>query len=84
MKKCIQCGTRIINNDSLICEKCSIKIENRSVGLGDTIEKFTHATGLDKIAKSIASALGYEDCGCTERKRLANEKFPYIWPKYKK
>ena len=50
----------------------------------DTIEKITHATGLDVVAKTVANSLGFEDCGCEERKRILNEKFPYIFPKFKK
>jgi hypothetical protein len=45
-------------------------------GLGDTIEKVLEATGISKIAKFI---LG-EDCGCSERKRILNELYPYYKP----
>ena len=44
-----------------------------SKGLGDTIEKITKATGIDKVAKAV---LG-DDCGCEERKEKLNKIFPY-------
>ena len=43
-----------------------------SKGLGDTIEKITKATGIDKLVKFIAG----EDCGCDERQEILNKKFP--------
>ena len=45
----------------------------KSKGLGDTIEKITKATGIDKVAKAV---LG-DDCGCEERKQKLNKLFPY-------
>lgn len=48
-----------------------------SKGLGDTIAKITHATGLDVVAESVAKALGKEDCGCKRRREKLNELFPY-------
>jgi hypothetical protein len=49
----------------------------KSKGLGDTIAKITHATGLDKVAELTVKALGKEDCGCKKRQQALNEKFPY-------
>jgi hypothetical protein len=45
----------------------------KSKGLGDTIERITKATGIDKVAKAV---LG-DDCGCEERKEKLNKMFPY-------
>ena len=45
----------------------------KSKGLGDSIEKVTKATGIDKAVKFIAG----EDCGCQERKEFLNKLFPY-------
>jgi hypothetical protein len=45
----------------------------KSRGLGDTIEKITKATGIDKVAKAV---LG-DDCGCSERAAKLNKMFPY-------
>ena len=53
------------------------KIIYHSKGLGDTIDKFTTATGIKKIVKSTAKALGEEDCGCDKRKDTLNRIFPY-------
>ena len=48
-----------------------------SKGLGDTIAKITHATGLDVVAEKVAKAMGKEDCGCKRRQEKLNEMFPY-------
>ena len=45
----------------------------KSKGLGDSIEKITKATGIDKVAKFIMG----NDCGCEERKIALNKLFPY-------
>jgi len=50
---------------------------NKSRGLGDTIAKFTQKTGIDKMAKKMAQAAGYEDCGCDARRDTLNRVFPY-------
>jgi hypothetical protein len=41
-------------------------------GLGDTIEKFTTATGIKKLADKIPGG-----CGCNKRKEKLNKLFPY-------
>ena len=43
-----------------------------SKGLGDTVEKFTQATGIKKLADSIPGG-----CGCESRKEKLNRLFPY-------
>jgi hypothetical protein len=43
-----------------------------SKGLGDSIEKFTKATGIKKLADKIPGG-----CGCNKRKEKLNEIFPY-------
>jgi hypothetical protein len=43
----------------------------KSKGLGDTIEKFTTATGIKKVVDTISEITG-KDCGCSERKKLLN------------
>jgi len=48
-----------------------------SQGLGDTIAKFTQATGIDKLVEITAEALGIENCGCNRRREGLNEIFPY-------
>ncbi len=48
-----------------------------SRGLGDTVAKFTHATGLDKVAESVAKAVGAKGCGCKKRQSALNSLLPY-------
>mgnify|MGYP003121701817 FL=1 len=45
---------------------------NKSKGLGDSIEKFTKATGIKKLADKIPGG-----CGCSKRKDKLNQMFPY-------
>lgn len=47
-----------------------------SRGFGDTVAKFTEATGIDKVVHFIAG----EDCGCKERQEKLNKLFPYKVP----
>ena len=51
-------------------------MENRPKGLGDSIEKFTKATGIKKVVKTVSKAVG-KDCGCNKRKETLNRLFPY-------
>ncbi len=44
----------------------------KSKGLGDTIEKFTRATGIKKLADKIPGG-----CGCDKRKQWFNNNFSY-------
>ena len=41
-------------------------------GLGDTIENFTKATGIKKLANMIPGG-----CGCSQRKDVLNKILPY-------
>jgi hypothetical protein len=43
-----------------------------SIGLGDTIEKITQATGIKAIVEAVT-----DDCGCEERKKKLNQMFSY-------
>ena len=49
---------------------------NKSKGLGDTVEKFTTATGIKKVVDTVAKATG-KPCGCGHRKDALNRIFPY-------
>jgi hypothetical protein len=49
----------------------------KTEGLGDTIAKITHATGLDILADRIAKLFGKEDCGCDRRRKKLNKLVPY-------
>ena len=44
----------------------------KSKGLGDSIEKFTKATGIKKVVEKVAP-----NCGCRKRKDKLNKMFPY-------
>tara|TARA_R110002020_G_scaffold235256_1_gene447403 strand:+ start:1149 stop:1547 length:399 start_codon:yes stop_codon:yes gene_type:complete len=57
-------------------KKTRKKRENRSKGLGDTIEKFTEKTGIKKVVEKVSEVTGI-DCGCDERKAKLNKMFPY-------
>ena len=51
-----------------------------SKGLGDTIEKFTKATGIKSFTQVLArnGVLGKkQDCGGNKRKDQLNKAFPY-------
>lgn len=48
----------------------------KSRGLGDTIEKFTKATGIKKVVETVSKAAG-KDCGCNKRRDSLNRAFPY-------
>ena len=49
----------------------------KSKGLGDSIEKFTKATGIKSLMDLSMGVVGKKDCGCNKRKELLNKKFPY-------
>ncbi len=51
-------------------------MEEKSKGLGDTIEKITTATGIKKVVETVAKATG-KDCGCAKRRDTLNRVFPY-------
>ena len=44
----------------------------KSRGLGDSIEKFTKATGIKKVVEALPG-----DCGCNKRREALNKVFPY-------
>tara|TARA_R110002167_G_scaffold304011_1_gene508294 strand:+ start:512 stop:691 length:180 start_codon:yes stop_codon:yes gene_type:complete len=47
--------------------------KQKSRGLGDSIEKFTKATGIKKIVEHVVKG----DCGCSKRKNALNKAFSY-------
>jgi|TARA_R110000744_G_scaffold76677_1_gene151835 hypothetical protein len=51
--------------------------ELKSRGLGDSIERFTKATGIKKVVDTVVKATGKKDCGCNKRKDTLNRVFPY-------
>lgn len=50
--------------------------EPTALGLGDTIEKITEATGIKKAVEWFSAATGV-DCGCDARKKRLNEIVSY-------
>ena len=52
------------------------KREAESEGLGDSVQKITRATGIEKAVKFVAG----EDCGCEDRKKALNKVFRYNNP----
>ena len=48
----------------------------KSKGLGDTIQKITKATGINKVVNKI-SEVTKKPCNCGKRKNNINRLFPY-------
>jgi len=48
----------------------------KSRGLGDSIEKFTKATGIKKVVDRVSEGLNIP-CGCEGRRDAMNVLFPY-------
>lgn len=54
----------------------SVFVKNKymkSRGLGDSIEKFTKATGIKNVVEKVTDG----DCGCNKRRDTLNRVFPY-------
>jgi len=78
-------GARLANGESYVDAKTYAEmnshnvqevLQTRSVGLGDTVAKITHATGLVKLAELYTQITG-KDCGCKSRQEFLNKLFPY-------
>ena len=50
--------------------------EIKSKGLGDTIHKFTTATGIKTVVDKVSQVTN-TDCGCGKRRDTLNRLFPY-------
>lgn len=48
----------------------------KSRGLGDSIHKFTKATGIKAVVDKFSDITG-KDCGCGERRDTLNRVFPF-------
>ena len=64
--------SRISSVSTMKTSQANKEKKMKSRGLGDTIEKFTKATGIKKLADSIPGG-----CGCDHRKEWFNKNFPY-------
>ena len=54
--------------------------DNKSRGLGDSIEKFTKVTGIKTFSQILIKHGVFgnkKDCGCGKRRDALNKKFPY-------
>jgi hypothetical protein len=50
--------------------------KKKSIGFGDTVEKFTEATGIKKVVEMFTEITGI-DCNCDARKEKLNNLIPY-------
>ena len=50
--------------------------KNKSRGLGDTVAKFTKATGIKKVVDTV-SKVTKKPCNCGKRQDNLNRLFPY-------
>ena len=69
----------LMNNDPgpiEIITAHGLTIPATSRGLGDTIARAVHATGLDKVVAKAAEITG-KDCGCKQHQAWLNEHMPY-------
>ena len=48
----------------------------KSKGFGDSVEKFTKATGIKKVVDTVSKATG-KPWGCSQRRDSLNRMFPY-------
>lgn len=53
-----------------------MKPRKTSRGFGDSVEKFTKATGIKRVVDKVSKATG-QPCGCGERRDALNRMFPY-------
>ncbi|MBN1486164.1 MAG: hypothetical protein JW981_00905 [Anaerolineae bacterium] len=44
--------------------------------IGDTFARFTHATGMDRLAEKYTEKTG-RDCGCDKRRVILDKLFPF-------
>ena len=54
----------------------------KSRGLGDTVHKFTKATGIKTIVDKVSDGLNIS-CGCEARRKSLNKAVPYKMKKNK-
>ena len=53
-----------------------VKDKMKSRGFGDTVAKFTKATGIKSAVDKVSQMTG-KPCGCDERRDTLNRIFPY-------
>lgn len=57
-------------------DQATWNVTMKSRGLGDTIAKFTHYTGIAKAVQAVSTAVGV-DCGCGKRQDAVNQAVPF-------
>lgn len=67
------------NNGLTILKRWDAETDD-SRGLGDSLAKFTHHTGVASAVEGLAKLIGLKDCGCEGRQRRFNSWFPYWKP----
>ena len=60
--------SKLINTNHFIPYLCGM-----DKGLGDTVDRFTTATGIKSVVKKTIG----RKCGCEKRRKKLNELFPY-------
>ena len=62
----------------LQCSGVQLLLHNmgKSQGFGDSVEKFTEATGIKTFVDKVSQGLNIP-CGCQQRKETLNKVFPY-------
>jgi hypothetical protein len=63
-----------VKEAELLEENGIVKMESR--GLGDSIAKFTKATGIRRVVDKVSSGLNIP-CGCEARQNALNKIVPY-------
>lgn len=53
-----------------------MKLNRKSKGLGDTVEKITTVMGIKAVVDKVSQVSG-KPCGCKERRDALNRAFPY-------
>ena len=53
-----------------------MKLNRKSKGLGDTVEKITTVMGIKTVVDKVSQVSG-KPCGCKERRDALNRAFPY-------
>ena len=81
LKVCQPCQREWVDDTPPTCDNLTptlIRIMP-SRGLGDTAAKITHATGIAAAVHAVSRVTGVP-CGCAERQRRWNERFPSKTP----
>lgn len=59
-----------------VMEQAGWDIRQPSRGLGDTVAKVTHYTGVARVVKAVGRITGWP-CGCAKRQAKLNRAVPY-------